>query len=215
MRKQESGMKTFNPQRIRTLGRIVFTVTATVLVAAFGLAVPQASAQDQIAPPSVPANLEAPADVKPFLVGHAYGTQNYSCLPSGRTVAWTLFGPQATLFDEDNEQIITHFLGPNPDEGGTLRASWQDSRDTSTVWGFAIQSSIDPAYVEPGAIPWLLLRVVGRQNGPTGGDRLSGATHIQRVNTSGGVAPATGCSGRTDIGKRVFVPYTTDYVFYK
>ena len=53
-------------------------------------------------------------------------------------------------------------------------------------------SSTDPAFVEPGAIPWLLVTKVGVQNGPTGGDWLSATTFIQRVNTHGGLAPATG-----------------------
>ena len=44
---------------------------------------------------------------------------------------------------------------------------------------------------------------------------LSKTTFIQRVNTEGGIAPATGCEQATDIGKKVFVPYTADYIFYK
>ena len=39
-------------------------------------------------------------------------------------------------------------------------------------------------------------------------------TYIHRVNTSGGVAPATGCSKLRDLGKKAFVPYTADYYFY-
>ena len=57
--------------------------------------------------------------------------------------------------------------------------------------------------------------MVGAQDGPTGGDKLTPTTYIQRVNTSGGTAPATGCTLSTDIGKRVFVPYTADYFFYR
>ena len=76
-------------------------------------------------------------------------------------------------------------------------------------------SSSDPAFVAPGAIPWLLLQVVGAQDGPTGGDKLSETTFIQRLNTSGGIAPSTGCAMATDVGKRAFVPYTADYFFYK
>jgi hypothetical protein len=34
------------------------------------------------------------------------------------------------------------------------------------------------------------------------------------VNTTAGVAPATGCALPTDIGNKAFVPYTADYVFY-
>jgi hypothetical protein len=60
----------------------------------------------------------------------------------------------------------------------------------------------------------LLVEIVGSQSGPTGGDLLTPTTYIQRVNTSGGVAPGTGCSQATD-GSTVLVPYTTDYYFYK
>ena len=61
----------------------------------------------------------------------------------------------------------------------------------------------------------LLLQVVGAQDGPTGGDTLSETTFIQRLNTSGGAAPSTGCTSPTDVGKQAFVPYTADYFFYK
>jgi len=122
-----------------------------------------------------------------------------------------LFGPQATLFDEHDEQIITHFLSPNPVENGRPRVTWQDSRDTSEVWGMAIAS----VSVEPGAIPWLLVEVVGAQDGPTGGDELSDTTFVQRLNTAGGVAPSAGCTQSTDVGSTALVPYSADYFFYK
>jgi hypothetical protein len=51
--------------------------------------------------------------------------------------------------------------------------------------------------------------------GPAFGDRLTRTTYIQRVNTSGGVAPAAGCAAPVDLGKRAMVPYATDYVFYR
>lgn len=89
------------------------------------------------------------------------------------------------MFNDDEKQIITHFLSPNPDENGVPRATWQDSRDTSRVWGATIQSSSDPAFVAPGAVPWLLLEVVGVTPRPTGGHRLTETTYIQRVDTSG------------------------------
>ena len=145
----------------------------------------------------------------------AVGTQNYICLPSAAGVAWTFFGPQATLFKDNGGQIITHFLSPNPDESGTARATWQHSKDTSTLWAAAIASSSDPRFVAPGAIPWLLLRVVGDQPGPSGSDQLLETTLIQRLNTSGGMAPSTGCSRAADVGAKALVSYTADYVFYK
>jgi len=186
-----------------------------VLVVALTIAGPGVARAQTITPPPVPANLEVEAGHNAFQIGHAYGTQNYLCLPSGKHYAWTLFGPQATLFDDDGEQQITHFLSPNPDESGTPRATWQHSRDSSSAWAFAIQTSTDPAFVAAGAIPWLLLRVVGAEPGPTGGARLARTTFIQRVNTAAGVAPATGCNAPNDVGKRALVPYTTDYVFYR
>ena len=168
-----------------------------------------------IVPPPVPPNLEVPAGNQAFIEGHAIGTQNYICLPSGISVAWTLVGPQATLFNDWEQQRITHFFSLNPDEDDTLRATWQHSLDTSTVWAMAIASSSDPSFVASGAIPWLLLQVVGDQPGPTGGHRLTKTTFIQRVHTSGGVAPSTGCVEVSDVGQREFVPYTADYFFYK
>ena len=174
-----------------------------------------ASAQGPIPVPNVPANLTVPEGFTPFLLGHAEGTQNYMCLPAEKGFAWTLFGPQATLFDGAGVQLTTHFLSPNPIEDGVLRATWQDSRDTSRVWAMAVASSTDPAYVAGGSVAWLLLRIVGAELGPTGGAALFDAKDVHRVNTSGGVAPATGCGHQKDVGKRQFVAYTTDYVFYK
>ena len=181
------------------------------------LVLPQPAHADKVTPPPVPANIQVPAGNKAFLVGHAVGTQNYVCLPSGAGVAFTLFTPQATLFKDNDKQITTHFFSPNPFENGTIRATWQDSRDTSTVWGQVKpdNSSSDPNFVAPGAIAWLLVTVVGAQDGPNGGDTLTATTYIQRLNTSGGVAPSTGCASATDVGNQAFVPYTADYFFYR
>jgi len=76
-------------------------------------------------------------------------------------------------------------------------------------------SSTDPGFVARNAIAWLLVTVVGSEDGPTGGDTLTETTFIQRLNTSGGVAPSTGCTSSTDVGNLAFVPYTADYFFYK
>jgi hypothetical protein len=202
----------------QTSRRILRIAGITALAVAATIALPQsahAQSAQRVSRPEVPANLEVPPGNKAFAEGHAAGTQNYVCLPSASGFAWTFFGPQATLFNGDADQIVTHFLSPNPFESGTPRATWQHSRDTSTVWALAIASSFDPGFVAPGAIPWLLLQVVGAQDGPDGGHKLTPATFIQRVNTSGGIAPAAGCASSTDVGKKALVPYTADYFFYK
>jgi hypothetical protein len=175
---------------------------------------PQAARAQTVTPPIVPAALEVPAPNQAFLVGHATGTQNYVCQPGaslGR-VAWTLFTPEATLFGERNDQLITHFFSPNPDEAGAVvRATWESSIDTSMVWARANAA----VTVDPNSIAWVLLERVGAQPGPTGGHAISDATFIQRVNTHGGLAPSTGCDGPSDLGRKAFQPYTADYFFYK
>jgi hypothetical protein len=198
-------------QTQRRVGVVALLMAPAV---AFAVTLPLSAQADHVTPPSVPANIRVPAGSTAFLEGHAVGTQDYICLPSAAGFAWTFFAPQATLFTDNDKQIITHFLSPNPAESGTPRATWRHSQDTSTVWGQTIASSSDPAFVAPGAIPWLLLEVVGAEDGPTGGHKLTRTSHIQRVNTSGGVAPSTGCSVSTDVGKSALVPYTADYVFY-
>jgi hypothetical protein len=206
-------------------------ITMTLLTLLFAL-LPLAGAYGQaaqqpfaITPPPLPAGLApVPAGNKLFLGTHSVGTQNYVCRPSGAGVAYVLFTPEATLFGEDGGQAITHYFSPNPNPfdpntdpkvvaDGAIRATWQH-RDTSTVWAKVHQPN-GAVTVDPKAIAWLLLDVVGAQNGPTGGDTLTKTTFIQRLNTTGGLAPSTGCSSLTDVGNQAFVPYTADYFFYQ
>jgi len=202
----------------RLTRRILRSACTTALALALPLSLAQPAHAGHVIPPLVPADIEVLAGNKAFLVGHAFGTQNYICLPSSTGFAFSLFTPEATLFSHD-QQVTTHYFSPNnnpfdPSDRGVIRATWEDSRDTSTVWGAVEKSSTDPNFVAPGAIAWLKVKVVGAQDGPNGGDRLSGTTFIQRVNTVGGSAPSTGCAASGDVGKKAFVPYTADYFFY-
>jgi hypothetical protein len=165
-----------------------------------------------INPPPVPANIKVPPGNRPFLLGHAVGTQNYICLPSGTGFQFRLFTPRATLFNGIEKQITTHYFSPNPSEGGTVRAAWEHSRDSSIVWGRVVPG--DSATVDPRSIDWLRVTVTGVEEGPTGGDTLTRTSFIHRVNTHGGLAPSTGCSSLADVGAQTFVPYTADYIFY-
>jgi hypothetical protein len=136
-----------------------------------------------------------------------------------------LVTPEATLFkpdgDERGAQLTSHFFSPNPSEpnanpklaaGGTIRATWRHSRDSSTVWAEAVKG--DAAVVSKNAIAWVKLTVRGVQEGPDGGDTLTKTTFIQRVNTVGGLAPSTGCASPSDLRNQAFVDYSADYVFY-
>jgi hypothetical protein len=212
---RRNGMKNDSASKNQTTRRILPIACVTALAVAFLATLPRPAHADRVTPPPVPDNLQVPAGNKVSFLGHAFGTQNYICLPSGSAFIWTLFTPQATLFDDHDRQVTTHFFSPNPDENGIVRAAWQHSRDTSAVWGRAIASSSDGNFVAPGAIPWLLIQVVGAEDGPTGGDRLTAATFIHRLNTVGGIAPSSGCALSTDVGKTAFMPYTADYFFYK
>jgi hypothetical protein len=210
--------------------------STTALAMAFAVSLAQPAYAGEVTPPSVPFNITVPEGNRAFLVGHAVGTQNYVCLPSATSatgVAYALFTPEATLFDDDGKQITTHFFSPNPFERntspallaiGVIRATWQ-AKDSSSIWGKVRpadpnipddlgDSSTDPAFVAKGAIPWVKVTATGTADGPNGGDKLTKTTFVQRLNTSGGVAPSTGCASPSNVGNQAFVPYTADYFFY-
>ena len=80
--------------------RAPFISGATTLAAVIAASLPQPAPADPVTSPRVPANIQVPEGNKAFFVGHAVGTQNYVCLPSGNAFAWILYTPEATLFDE-------------------------------------------------------------------------------------------------------------------
>ena len=188
-------------------------IAPLVLAAAIAVPLP-ARAATGIEPPATPDAIRVPEGYAPFLLAHAVGTQGYMCVKAGGTFEWAAFGPQATLFDADGRQVLTHFLSPMPYDRRPS-PTWQHSRDTSAAWALPSTSSSDPAFVAPDAIPWLLLEVLVVGDGPTGGDRLTAARYIQRVNTVEGRAPSAGCNSAADLKKRALVPYEADYVFYR
>jgi len=215
-----TGTEVGDTQENKTARRILVLASATCLVAAVTASLPQPARARQITPPPVPLDLQVDlAANEAFLEGHAVGTQNYICLPTDDSFQFMLFTPEATLFDSvDGKQVTTHFfsVNPNPSDGGKIRATWQHSKDTSTVWGGNAIPSTDPNFVAPDAIAWLLLPAAGVKNGPKPGDNiLSVTTFIQRLNTSKGLAPSEGCAELKDVGNKAFVLYTADYFFYR
>jgi hypothetical protein len=157
-----------------------------------------AAALSQLVPPVVPPEIQVPAGHKLFLKLHAEGTQNYTCNGAG---AWGPAVPAADLFNKNGMQVGTHFGGP----------TWQ-YLDGSSVLGVKIAGVfVPPPPATPTAIQWLLIQKVSTQTGPEGGDRLTGTTYIQRVHTTGGLAPAGACV----TGSVASVPYSADYYFYR
>jgi hypothetical protein len=175
----------------RALAAVVLALTAVAVAAGPAHAGP--------AGPDVPTTLAPVGDVKPYLVGHAVGWQVHTCAPAGTGYAWRFDGPVATLYDDHGTLLASHSAGPR----------WT-ARDGSSVVG----ELVDKVSVNSGAIPWLLLRAASGTSGPDG-SRLAETTHIQRINTTGGLTPAAAeCSAGT-AGETRYVPYTADYVFWK
>jgi hypothetical protein len=136
-------------------------------------------------------------DSQLFLVLHATGVQKYTCQANG---TWQFTDPEATLFKANGSAIGTHFLN-----FATGRPVWQ-LKDGSSVEAARFAALPGGA----GNIPWLLLQAFGSTAG-SDGDQLDGTTWVQRLNTSGGVAPAGTCSP----GDRAAVPYAADYFFWR
>jgi hypothetical protein len=151
------------------------------------------------AAPDVPAEIAVEEGHKPFLDANAVGVQIHACIASGGSYRWNLVAPRADLFDQNGKFLGTHFGGP----------SWQ-AKDGSLVKA-ALEGR---ATVDPTAIDWFLLRVTSAAAG-TDGDRLTGTTFIQRVQTTGGLAPAPEACNAETLGDIEEIPYTAVYVFWK
>jgi hypothetical protein len=133
----------------------------------------------------------------------AVGTQNYECQTSGGKFAWVFQAPDAHLFYDDGTVAGKHFLG-------STGPTWQFG-----TGGTVVGSKVAAATVDSSAIPWLLLSAVSNSGPgvpmPPGRAGIY-ATFIQRVKTTGGLAPTTGCDA-SHIGTVHKVPYTAAYIF--
>ena len=109
--------------------------------------------------------------------------------------SWAFVGPDATLYADPcfNGEVGTHYAGP----------TWE-AEDGSKV----VAAKFADCTPNRGAIPWLRLDAVS--SSPQG--RFAGITHVLRVNTIGGTAPAT---AGAFVGDEARVPYTTEYYFYR
>jgi hypothetical protein len=130
------------------------------------------------------------------------GTQDYVCkaLANDAGYAWTLVTPAATLSDCHGTVIGHHFAS----EAGAAFPEWQTTDGT-----YVVGSKHAPFDAGSASIPWLLLGAVDAGGSGT----LSRTDYIQRLETDGGNAPATGCDGN-NVGGTVNVPYTAEYFFY-
>src|SRR5262245_57202855 len=110
---------------------------------------------------------------------------------------WDFVAPYASLFAEENYfgEVGTHYVGP----------TWESKSGSKVVGRRVPGTGCTP---DPNAIAWLLLERVSS----TGPGIFGSVTFIQRVNTTGGLAPTTPGSVAGEIKE---VPYTAEYYFYR
>jgi len=102
----------------------------------------------------------------------------------------------ALLYDSCGKELVHHFGGP----------TWQWLADSSSVKGAKL-AGVDVT----GSIPLLLLK--GTPQTATG--ELSEVSYIQRLDTTGGVAPAASTCTAAHVGEVTNVNYTANYYFYE
>jgi hypothetical protein len=175
-------------------GMAVAAIAIGMLLAAPRLAVATAAP----APPEVPQDIAVPAGNVLLTKGAAEGFQIYTCQTQGTGYGWILQQPMAVLLSTGHKPFALHYGGP----------TWL-AVDGSAVVGARAGSTPSPV---PNAIPWLLLTATPAPGAVDG--YFTGITFIHRLNTTGGVAPATGCDG-DHVGATARIFYTADYYFYR
>jgi hypothetical protein len=135
--------------------------------------------------------LTPPAGTSLVVRMYAQGVQIYRW----NGTAWAFVAPEANLSADPagRSTVGTHYAGP----------TWQGNSG-----GWIRASVIDRCTPDANSIQWLLLGVTAK-DGPGIFHRV---THVQRVNTSGGIAP-TAPGSMT--GQEARVPYTTEYLFWR
>ena len=146
---------------------------------------------------ALPEAVRMPAGQKVMMATTDVGELTYECREKKDMAGqhdWAFVGPVATLFGADKKAVGKYYAGP----------TWKAS-DGSKVTGK--QVAVAPA--SAGNLPLQLVKAEPAK----GAGAMTGVSYIQRLNTKGGVAPATACDAAGK-GKRQVVAYQADYVFY-
>jgi hypothetical protein len=179
-----------------TMARLI---SATTWFGVAALAATACSAPPTRPAPNVPESIRAPASQVLFWEARATGVQIYECAArtdQPATFEWTFRAPEANLVDSVGKPIGRHYGGP----------TWEANDGSKVV---AEVKGRAPA-PDAAAIPWLLLgtkSVVGR-------GVLTQTASIQRVDTSGGLAPGLPCNAE-NATRMARVPYTATYYFFR
>jgi Protein of unknown function (DUF3455) len=175
-----------------------FTVRFSIMAAFSSMAV-FSSAAAQVRAPKIPDVLHVPDAEVLVLKARGEGVQIYQCKGTADAAGafqWVFEAPEADLVDDQGQKIGKHYAGP----------TWE-AHDGSKVVG-QLQQHADAT--NPSAIPWLLLKA--KSNEGTG--IFKDVNYIQRLDTEGGKAPATGCE-RQNAGEEARARYAANYYFYR
>jgi hypothetical protein len=147
---------------------------------------------------AVPANL-VPTGERQVERLAAHGLQTYECRVTpgdASSAAWVYVASSLELLDANDKPAGRHTYPPPVWEApdGSKFAGTQKARADAP---------------EAGAAPWLLIST--KSTGAEG--RFAKITSLQRVNTKGGVAPASGCDLKA-IGKKEQVPLRADLILF-
>ena len=180
--------------------------TRFLLAAAVAAALAATLSACASAPPMPMYSQAALPDAVKVPAGHAVametvgvGEITYECKAKAAMAGefeWVFVGPKAVLNDRSGKMVGSYFGPP---------ATWQ-AADGSKITG--TQLAVAPS--SPGNIPLQLVKA----NTAMGSGAMTDISHIQRVATKGGVAPAMPCAA-TSMGQKQVVAYQADYIFYK
>lgn len=154
--------------------------------------------------PTVPASLKVPDGNKVSFHAYAVGVQIYVATSSTNSptgFVWTFRAPEAVLYDADGNVVGMHYAFAGP-----TRPAWESESGSRVVGA----RTVPPVTVDSNAIPWLILSAVSTNT--VGPGIFARTTFVQRVNTTGGLAPT---NLPTRSGQEARVPYTAEYFFYR
>jgi len=181
------------------INRFLVSSLSLLLLSAFSIGAPLLGEDTRA--PDVPETIQVPAGHKVHFHGFARGVQIYTW----NGVDWGAAVPEATLFDDDGNVVVTHFAVFD-DNARVVGPAWESNSGSRVVGALPPLAAI----VDNDSIPWLRLAAVKElTHGP---GVLGETTFIHRVNTVGGKAPK---DDGTVIGQVARVPYTADYFFYR
>lgn len=174
--------------------RLIVGLVVALGVAGSAFALQPNISEDALLPPALPpacSYLQVQQGNEVAYRAYAIGVQIWKW----NGASWVFMAPEANLYADAGfyGKIGTHYAGP----------TWESISGSKVV-----ATREDGCTPDASDIPWLRLRKV-TTDGP---GIFSDVSFIQRVNTSGGIAPTAPGTTIDEVKK---VPYTAEYYFYR